>query len=129
MSTERNTPDGWHGYLPDPANWLEELARVVRRGDYIYMGHNDDWLILLSAKEGDLVGVQGGGAVQARLAVNRTTGEVIHPTPGVPIGEWQAGVMGEMERYLEDRERLRNSPLRRGDLNRMRFRRGRPKEV
>ena len=80
----------WLGYLPEPRLWPEELARILGGGSYVHLRHTGDWLILLSAEEGDTAEVQGGGRVQARLAVNRTTGELRRPDPGTSIDEWEA---------------------------------------
>ena len=102
----------WQGYLPDPAAWPEELALAVARGEYAYLHHNKDWLILLSIRKGHLVEVQAGGAVQARLAVNRATGEIFHPTPKLRIEQWQADLMGYGEQYRQARERPRTTPSR-----------------
>ena len=55
--------------------------------------------------------VQGSGRVRARIVVDRHTCEVTRQTPGVPIEEWEAEVMGELDQYLQRRERRRNSPL------------------
>ena len=97
----RDRPHDWQAYLPDPKGWPQGLTQVVRRGEYVYLHHNEKWLVVLSTKEGDLVHVQKGGKVQARLAVNRTTGEIVHPTPGVRIEEWQADLLGYGQQYRE----------------------------
>ena len=123
----RDKPHDWQAYLPDPTGWPQELTQVVRRGEYIYLYHNEKWLVVLSTKEGDLVHVQKGGKVQARLAVNRKTGEMVHPTPGVRIEEWQADLLGYGQQYREAMERLRDSPIRPEELQRMRTKRGIPK--
>ena len=126
----RDKPTDWQGYLPDHIEWPQELTGVVRRGEYIYLHHNETWLLMLSTREGDLVQVQKGGRVQARLAVNRITGEVVHPTPGSPIGEWQADLMGYGEQYRQAKERLRNAPIRPEERQRIgNPKRGIPKEV
>ena len=74
-------------------------------------GNNSDWLVLLSVKRGDLAPGQDEGKVQARLAVNRNTGEVIHQTPGIPIEQWQAEIYGEVEEYFQRLEQRRTAPL------------------
>ncbi len=127
MNTQHND---WKSYLPDPAEWPPALTEIAQHGEFVRWRQNADWLILLSAKEGDLVPVQDGGAVQARLAINRTTGEIVYPTPGARIREWEAEVMGEGEQYREARERLRNTPVRLEDWGQIRhLKMGKPKEV
>ncbi len=93
----------WIAYLPDRSAWPPELAEVVARGHYLRWNHSDDWIILMSTLSGDKVPVQSGGAVQARLAVNRVTGEVIHPTPGAMIEQWQAEIYGEVYKSQQRR--------------------------
>ncbi len=96
----------------------------------MYRTHNDNLLLLMSTKEGDLVTVHNGGAVQARLAVNRITGEVVHSPPGARIGQWEADIMGEGEIYRENMERLRTAPFSLEGWEQMGNPiRGRPKEV
>ena len=73
--------------------------------------------------------VKNGGAVQARLAVNRITGDVVHPAPGVRIGEWQADMLGKGEQYREEMERLRTAPFREEEWEHLGTMRGKPKEV
>ena len=120
----------WQSYLPDPTVWSQELtALVVRREQYMYRGHNDICLLLMSVKEGDLISVQSGGVVQARLAVNRITGEVVHPPLGLRIDQWEAEVMGEGERYWERMEQLRTAPIHSEEWEQLGSWRGRPKEV
>ena len=127
MPTEH---DNWLAYLPAVSRWSQELVNLVQRGEFVHWKHNTEWLILLSAKEGDLVPVQDGGAVQARLAVNRITGEIAYPSSGTPIREWEAEVMGEEEQYREARERLRNTPVRPEDWGQIRYlKMGKAKEV
>lgn len=60
---------------------------------------------------GDLVQVQGNGTVQARIAINLTTGEVVHPVPGINIKRWQAEILGEVDLYERRREEQQNRPL------------------
>lgn len=105
----------WIPYLPDPSAWPEELADVVARGYYMRWNHSDDWIILMSTLDGDMVRVQCGGTIQARLAVNRSTGEVVNPTPGVSIGKWEAEIYGKAYKS-EQRWRMsewdRGTPVR-----------------
>ena len=120
----------WQAYLPNPTDWPQELAITVERGEYTYLHHDENWLLVLSMKEGDFVQVQAGGVVQARLAVNRITGEVVHPTPGVRIGEWQADLFGHSEQYREAKERSRTTPTRQEDRERLgNPKRGIPRKV
>ena len=121
--------NNWISLLPDPEEWPSALVKIVRHGEFILWRHNDQWVILLSTTEGDLISVQGNGVVQARLAVDRLSGEVVYPSPGVCITEWEAEVMGEEEVLRESRERLKNAPLRPEDWNRMEGRKGRSKEA
>ena len=78
----------------------------------MYRTHNDNLLLLMSTKEGDLVTVHNGGAVQARLVVNRITGEVVHSPPGARIAQWEAEIMGDGEICRKNVERLRTAPFR-----------------
>ena len=120
----------WLELLPEREGWSDDLARVVSRGDYILWRYNNDHVILLSAAEGDTIAVlHGKGRVQARLAINRSTGEVVRPGPEIEIGEWEALVMGELDRYLADLERLRNNPWSALRISHARFSEGKPKEV
>lgn len=93
----------WIAYLPDPSGWPPKLVEVVARGHYLRWNHSDDWIILMSTLDGDTVPVQCGGTVQARLAVNRSTGEIVHPTPGARIGQWEAEIYGEVNKLQRHR--------------------------
>ncbi len=89
----------WIAYLPGRSVWPPELAEVAARGHYMRWNHSDDWIMLMSTLDGDKVPVQCGGSVQARLAVNRFTGEISHPTPGARIQQWEAEIYGEVYKY------------------------------
>ena len=54
--------------------------------------------------DGDVVRVPDGEASR-RVAVNRRTGEVVHPTPGVRIGLWEAELYVKTDEYRERAER------------------------
>ena len=99
--------DQWREFLTDTTVWSEELA-VVLSGNYIPLRVTENWLVLLSATEGDTI-INCGSRVQARLAVNRTTGEIERPPQEIDIDEWEATILGELRRYLADMERLRTS--------------------
>ena len=43
--------------------------------------------------------------MRARHTVNRRTGEVVHPTPGVRIGLREPEIHGETDEYRESAER------------------------
>ena len=45
------------------------------------------------------------------MTVNLITGEVAHPTTGIPIGQWEAEILDEVEEYLRLQERHRNAPI------------------
>lgn len=105
----------WRAYLPESEKWPKELVEILERGAYILMRRTDEWLILLSTAKGNTIIGHTGGRVQARLAVNRTTGEVVHPVVGDHMDEWEASVLGEVDKYKDDVERLR-----RRSRNRMR---------
>ena len=106
--------------LPNPEWWPE---------GYIYLHHNDEWLLLLSTQDGDLTQVQKGGFVQARIAINRATGEIVRPTPGVPIARWQAETLGELEQYWANIEQLETEAVSLEDWDFMDSRIGEPKQV
>lgn len=93
----------WIAYLPDSSVWPPELTEVAARGHYLRWNHSDDWIILMSTLDGDTTPVQCGGTVQARLAVNRLTGEVVHPTPGTRISHWEAEIYGEVCKFQRRR--------------------------
>ena len=109
----------WLAYLPDRALWTPALVEVVERGHYIRWNHNDDWLVLLSVKDSDVMPVQDGGRVQARLAVNRNTWEVVHPTPGIRISQWEAEIYGKSDEYRDNAARRRLTPTCLSDWDRL----------
>ena len=117
----------WFSCLPDNASWPQELTDAVGAGKYIYWKHSPNWLVLLSTEPDDLVKVQGGGKVQARLAVNRRTGEVRHPTPGIPIGQWEAEVLGQLDEYHQRRQGMRDSIVDLADWKKFEVRPGIPR--
>ena len=117
--------DEWLGLLPERELWPPELVLIVDRGGYMVWRHNDDHIVLLSTVEGDDVLVRRGRSrVQARVAVNRTTGKVAYPGLEDDIGEWEAAVMGELQRYLADTEHLRNNSLVGLDMTQARITKG-----
>ena len=110
----------WQDFLPDDSmGWPHELIMMVRRGNYAYHHHTEDWLFLISTSEDNVVGVYEGNGIQPVLAVNRCTGEVVHQTPGVSIEEWQAGLPRHSERYLAGMEYLRDLPVLSGEWERI----------
>ena len=64
----------WLAYLPDRALWTPALVEVLERGHYIRWNHNNDWLVLLSVKDGDVAPVQDGGGFKRGWPSTATPG-------------------------------------------------------
>ena len=60
--------------LPDRSAWPSALTQAFESGKYKFWKHKSEWAILMSLEPGDMVRVQSGGRVQARVAINLTTG-------------------------------------------------------
>ena len=114
--------------LPDAAVWPASLTEALESGSYFFLAHKGEWVVLLSLVEGDVIQVQGNGTVQARLAINLTTGEVVHPVPGINLKRWQAEILGEVDLYERRREQQQNLPLDMSEWDFGGSERGIPKE-
>ena len=114
--------------LPDRSAWPSALTQAFESGKYKFWKHKSEWAILMSLEPGDMVRVQSGGRVQARVAINLTTGETVHPTPGTPISQWEAEVFDEGEEYQRQQEELKNNPLDLSKLGPFKIRYGIPKD-
>ena len=95
----------------DPSTWPAALTEAVDSQRYMFRMHGGDWVVLMSVVKGELAMVQGRHTVQARIAINLITGELAHPTPSLPIGQWEAEITGRGEEYLLAEERHLNRPF------------------
>ena len=119
----------WTEYLPDRETWTPALVEVVMRGQYIRWSHDGDWIVLMSTRDDDLIRVQGGSLVQARLSVNRHTGDVLYPQAGVNIGFWEAEIYGQGGEYLERQSRRTPAQTEPAEWDQVGFpRTGKPKQ-
>ena len=103
-------PHDWVDLLPDRADWPPELIVAVESGKYISWKHDASCLLLLSTQSGDQIVVRGG-QVQARIAVDRRTGDVTRPSPDVSISQWEADLFGRGEEHRRRLESRQQAPI------------------
>ena len=97
--------------LPNRATWPPSLLEAGDSGKYMVGKHDANHVVLLSLTADDMHRVKPGLSIQARIAINWKTGEVRRPPPGVNLNRWQAEILGKVEEYDQNLQRLRDRAL------------------